>query len=144
VSKNTVILILITVGLVVLGFFLNRFICNGKDVSFEVELGFSEHQSNSSLSCNFLYFTGKKRLYIKAIDGEKVKINYDVSLKGGKMEIRLLSPDGKEIWSCEVNKEVKGSKIVEFQFAGIYILEVEARGARSGRMRLYWERIIGI
>ncbi len=142
-SKNTAILILVIIGFVILGFFLNRFLGNIK-YSHGIRIGFSGHQTERSISYKFFYFTGRKRLYINAIEGEKIKISYDASLKGGKMVIHLISPEGKEIWKCEVNKEEKGSKVVKLQIPGVYILEVEAKNARSGKIEFYWEKIIGI
>ncbi|MCD6450001.1 MAG: hypothetical protein J7L34_05800 [Thermotogaceae bacterium] len=142
-NRNTVILIFVILGFVILGFFLNKFLSNNSQ-SFEIKIGFTGHQTEKSVSCRFIYFTGRKKLYINATGNEKIKISYDISLKNGEILIYLVSPEGKEVWKHKVNRKAKENEIVRLKIPGIYTLEIDAKGARSGKIELYWERILGI
>lgn len=64
--------------------------------------------SVNSIDYSYRLFHGKETKTIKVEKNEKIKIEYDVEVKKGNLEIEVLNKKGEKIWKINLDKDKKG------------------------------------
>ncbi len=104
---------------------------------FNLEIGSIGTVGPNYMKYYYQYFRGEKSALIFCDDAQTLTLHYDVEIKSGYLLVKLLSPQGKLVWSKIFNESASGLVNISVNSGGFFKLVIESPGT-SGGFDLLW------
>jgi len=127
------------VALVLLmGFLAINFVGAPRLRLFNLEIGSVGAEGPNYMKYHYQYFRGEKSALIFCDDAQTLTLHYDIEIKSGYLLVKLLSPQGKLVWSKIFNESASGLVNIPVDSGGFFKLVIESPST-SGGFDLLWD-----
>jgi len=85
--------------------------------------------SSNHITDNFEYLGGAKNWKVQAAPGQTLHIEYKAVLTQGSLELQVISPSNKVLWSVKGDSHGAQTKDLPITVSGTYTLQIRATAA---------------
>lgn len=97
-----------------------------------VVAGWAGTRGPGHMAYTYRLFTGSESVQITGRIGQTLSLEYRGRVASGLLTVRVLSPDGRDIWAVTLHKDGAGSTLVPITDHGVYRVVVQGRKAVGG------------
>jgi hypothetical protein len=105
----------------------------------EIKIGWAEFSDLNSIKCSYSMFTGTEGRIIRAEEGDRIQLNYSVTVSKGSIEIEVRDPAGGILWKHKFEKgSFADSLNIRINQSGWYRVIVKGENA-GGSFDISWK-----
>jgi len=106
---------------------------------YEVRIGWWGSDGVNFTRYHFKYFDGSESKMIEVDKPSKLVLRYDISLRSGEIELKVVSPDECTIWSKSFTRGERGLEEIMLSESGWYEIIIYGNSAEEGYFDVSWD-----
>ena len=105
---------------------------------YEVKIGWWGSDGINFTRYHFKYFDGSESKVIEAEKPSELVLRYDISLRNGEIELKVVSPGECIIWNKSFTRGERGLKEIMLNKSGWYKIIICGSSAEEGYFNVSW------